>query len=130
MGLKRSSLPWFVLISGLSGAALGMILQWWTSALAFPHVVSGKPLFSWPAFVPITFECGVLGGALGALLGFFLLARLPQLYHPLFRSKRFERASDDEFYLSVEARDPKFHPEETAAFLKNLGAHYVEPLRA
>lgn len=126
MGLKRSPVGWFVLVLGLAGAAAGMLLQWWVSTTAYPLVISGKPLFSWPAFVPIMFECGVLGGATGAVLGFLLLARLPQHHHALFNSARFERATDDTFFLSIEAADPRFDGQATAALLARLGAKGVE----
>ncbi|MFQ5739220.1 MAG: DUF3341 domain-containing protein [Acidobacteriota bacterium] len=129
MGLKRSPLPWFVLSFGLCGAALGMILQWWVATIEAPLVISGKPLFSWPAFVPIMFECGVLGGALGALLGFLRLSRLPTPYHSLFNSKRFEQMTDDKFFVSIEARDPQFDVEKTQAFLESLGPSQVERVR-
>ena len=86
---------------------------------AYPLVISGKPLFSWPAFVPVTFELAVLGGALGAVFGMLGLNQLPTLYHPLFASQRFERASDDGFFISIESWDPKFDtngtPERCAA---------------
>ncbi|MDA2932781.1 DUF3341 domain-containing protein [Acidobacteria bacterium AH-259-D05] len=130
MGLRRSLVPWFVLILGLSGAAAGMLLQWWVSSVAYPLVISGKPFFSWPAFVPIMFECGVLGGALGAVLGFLLLAGLPRLYHSLFHSKRFEQVTDDKFFISIETRDPQFHLEKTERFLMDLGANHVELVQA
>lgn len=126
MGLKRSLVPLFVLVLGLGGAAGGMLLQWWVSTTAYPLVISGKPFFSWPAFVPIMFECGVLGGALGAIFGFLALARLPRHHHPLFDSAAFERASDDRFFLSVEARDGKFDRQATLKLLADLGASRVE----
>lgn len=126
LGLGRSPVPWFVLVLGLGGAAAGMALQWWVSAEAYPLVISGKPLFSWPAFVPIMFECGVLGGALGALFGFLAMARLPRHHHPLFESERFERMGDDRFFLSIEAEDPLFDREGTPALLARLGAEHVE----
>ena len=69
IGLRRSPLPWIVLVMGLTGAALGFVLQWWVHTSAYPLVISGKPFFSWPAFIPITFEVGVLFGALGAVFG-------------------------------------------------------------
>lgn len=103
MGLRPSRVPWYVLVLGLSGAAGGMLLQWWVSVEAYPLVISGKPFFSWPAFVPIMFECGVLGGALGAVAGFLAESRLPRHNHPLFESSRFERFSDDGFFLSLGA---------------------------
>ncbi len=126
MGLKRSMVPLVVLALGLGGAAAGMGLQWWVSTRAYPLVVSGKPFFSWPAFVPIMFECGVLGGASGAVLGFLGLSRLPQHWHPLFNSKRFERATDDRFFISIEAVDPKFDRGETVRLLERAGATAVE----
>jgi hypothetical protein len=126
MGLKRSPVGWFVLVLGLSGAAAGMLLQWWVATIAYPLVISGKPLFSWPAFVPVMFECGVLGGAAGAVLGFLLLAKMPQPFHPLFNSERFERVSDDRFFISIEAADPRFDRAATAALLGELGAEHVE----
>lgn len=126
MGLPKSMVPIFVLVLGLGGAAAGMLLQWWVSTVAYPLAVSGKPLFSWPAFVPITFECGVLGGALGAVFGFLGLARLPRHHHPIFASETFERMSDDAFFLSVEANDPKWDETATVRLLADLGATYVE----
>lgn len=126
MGLPRSKVSIFVLVLGLSGAALGMLMQWWVATLAYPLVISGKPFFSWPAFVPISFETGVLGGATGAILGLLLLARLPRHHHSLFNSERFERVTDDRFFISVEATDPKFDATETERFLHGLGAVSVE----
>jgi hypothetical protein len=126
MGLKRSYVPVVVLLLGLGGAAGGMLLQWWVSTRAYPLVVSGKPFFSWPAFVPIMFECGVLGGATGAVLGFLGLSRLPRHHHPLFNSRRFERVTDDRFFISIEAADPRFDASETPRLLERAGAAAVE----
>jgi hypothetical protein len=126
MGLAPSRLPWAVLIGALAGASGAMLLQWWVAVVAYPLVVSGKPLFSYPAFVPITFELAVLGGVLGGLLAMLHLNRLPRHHHPLFASARFERASDDRFFISIEAADPKFDLEQTRAWLAALGAAAVE----
>ena len=126
MGLKASKLPWIVLVLGLSGAGGGMLLQWWVAAKAYALLISGKPLFSWPAFVPVTFELGILFGALGAVLGMLGLNQLPMLYHPLFNSKQFERMSDDAFFISIEAWDPKFDTQQTVEFLRGLDAAEVE----
>jgi len=130
MGLRRSMVPLGVLVLGLGGAASGMLLQWWVATRAYPLVVSGKPFFSWPAFVPIMFECGVLGGATGAVLGFLGLARLPRHHHPLFASSRFERATDDKFFLSIEAADPSYAGDDTVRLLERLGARHVELVEA
>ena len=126
MGLRRSPLPWIVLVAGLAGAAGGFGLQWWVHASAYPLVISGKPYFSWPAFIPITFELGILFGALGAVFGMLGLNRLPMLYHPLFRSKVFERVTDDAFFISIESWDPRFDPSATGKLLESLGAQSVE----
>ena len=110
----------------LGGALAGVGLQGWVSTTAYPLVISGKPFFSWPAFVPITFELAVLGGAVGAVFGMFALNQLPTLWHPLFHSQRFERASDDGFFISIESWDPKFDATATAELLRRLGADHVE----
>lgn len=126
MGLPASRLPWIVLFMGLGGAGGAMLLQWWVSAVDYPLVISGKPYFSWPAFVPITFEVGVLCGAIGAVLGMLGLNRLPMHHHPLFTSARFERATDDGFFISIESWDPRFDPVRSAELLKQAGASEVE----
>lgn len=126
MGLKDTPLAWIVLVLGLAGAGGAMLMQWWVSAVAYPLVISGKPLFSWQAFVPVTFEVGVLMGALGAVLGVFGLCRLPMHWHPLFGSREFERASDDGFFISVESWDPKFDLNRTRELLQQAGAVHVE----
>ena len=130
MGLRRSTLPWIVLVMGLTGAAAGFGLQWWVHTSAYPLVISGKPFFTWPAFIPVTFECAVLFGALGAVFGMFGLNRLPMHHHPLFQSKVFERASDDTFFISIESWDPRFDPAATGTLLKSLGARSVELLES
>jgi molybdopterin-containing oxidoreductase family membrane subunit len=130
MGLRRSPLPWIVLVMGLMGAALGFLLQWWVHTIAYPLVISGKPYFAWPAYVPITFEVAVLFGALGAVFGMFGLNRLPMHHHPLFRSKVFERVTDDAFFISIESWDPRFDPSATAKLLESVGARSVELLES
>jgi hypothetical protein len=126
MGLRRSPLPWIVLATGLAGAAVGFGLQWWVHASAYPLVISGKPYFAWPAYIPITFEVSVLFAALGAVLGMLALNRLPMHYHPLFRSKVFERVTDDAFFISIESWDPRFDSSGTRTLLESLGARNVE----
>ena len=126
MGLHRSKLPWLVLVSGLAFAAGGFALQTWVHAIEYPLVISGKPYFTWPAFIPVTFELGVLGGALAAVFGMLGLNRLSQHNHPLFNSERFERASDDRFFISIEVLDPRFDAAATTALLQRAGAVAVE----
>ena len=126
MGLRRSPLPWIALVMGLTGVGAGFALQWWVHTKAYPLVISGKPFFAWPAFVPVTFELGILFAALGAVFGMFALNRLPMHHHPLFQSKVFERVSDDAFFISIESWDPRFDPTATGKLLESLGARSVE----
>ena len=126
MGLRRSPLPWIALVMGLTGVGAGFALQWWVHTKAYPLVISGKPFFAWPAFVPVTFELGILFAALGAVFGMFALNRLPMHHHPLFQSKVFERSTDDTFFISIESWDPRFDPTATGKLLESLGARSVE----
>jgi len=96
------------------------------NAVDYPLIISAKPYNSYPAFVPITFECGILLGSFGAVLGMLGLNRLPQLYHSLFNAKRFSRVTDDRFFIAIEARDPRFDREKTRALLESTGALEVE----
>jgi len=126
MGMKRSKLPWIILFMGLGGAATGFGLQTWVHMSAYPLVISGKPLFTWPAFIPITFELGVLGGALGAVFGMLALNKLPMHHHPLFEVPRFARFADDRFFISIESWDPKFDATGTVRLLQQAGAIHVD----
>jgi hypothetical protein len=126
MGMQRSRLPWIILVLGLGGAATGFLLQTWVHSAAYPLTISGKPHFAWPAYVPITFELGVLGGALAAVFGMLGLNQLPRHHHPLFDATRFSRFSDDAFFISIEAGDPKFDAVATPRLLQGAGASNVE----
>ena len=126
MGLKRSKLPFIVLVMGLGGAAVGFALQTWVHTMAYPLTISGKPYFTWPAFIPITFELGVLGGALGAVFGMLGMNKLPMHHHPLFEVPRFGRFADDRFFISIESWDPKFDASQTVELLRSAGASHVE----
>ena len=130
MGLQRSKLPWIVFVLAMGGACAGFLLQTWVHSFEYPIVISGKPLFAWPAYIPVTFELAVLGGALGAVLGMFALNRLPRHHHPVFASRGFERASDDRFFISIEALDERFDPTATPELLRRSGAARLEWLNA
>ena len=125
IGSPPSRLPLIVLIGGLLGCIGGYVLQYWVSVVAYPVNVGGKPFDSWPAFIPVTFECTILAAALAAVLGMLALNGLPMPYHPVFNVPRFALASRNRFFLVIEAADTKFELEETRRFLETLGPREV-----
>jgi len=120
--VPRSRVPLFVLIGALLGGSLGYLVMWWTNVLDYPLDVGGRDPNRWPTFIPITFESAILLGGIAAFLGFFLLSRLPRLWHPVFEVPGFERASSDAFFLSVSAEDPRFDLERTTRELDDHAA--------
>jgi hypothetical protein len=125
MGLRPSKLPWIVLACGLFGGTFAFGLQSWVHTLGYAQNISGKPLFAFQAYVPITFELTVLFAAFGTFFGVWGLARLPRLFHPVMQHPAFTAASDDRFLVSIEHDDPQFDVERTPALLAELGAHDV-----
>ena len=125
LGFGRTGIPSLVLCGALLGAAGGYFMQWYGMAIWYPLNVGGRPLNSWPLFIPITFELAVLIGGLTAVAGMILLNRLPMPYHPLFNVPRFARATQDRFFLSIQATDRCFDRRATAELLRGLGAAEV-----
>ena len=126
MGLRDSSVGWIVLAMGLTGCLSAFLLMWWTNGIDYPYVIGGKPGFSLPSMIPIMFELTILLSAFGAVFGMFGLNQLPRHHHPVFYSERFERCSDDRFFISIEAADPKFDLEETRALLEGTHPNHIE----
>jgi hypothetical protein len=126
MGIRPTKLPLVVAGAGVTGTAAGLLLEWWTNAVDYPFIISGKPFFGLPAAIPVAFETTILFAAISALVGMLAFNGLPQLYHPLFKSRAFRRATADRFFVSVEAEDPLFDPAADRIFLESLGAVRVE----
>lgn len=139
MGVKPTILPVLVFACGSVGLALGFLLQWFTNASSlevwffgivrgYEYLISGKPMVSLPAWIPVMFELTILLSALATVGLMLVLNGLPRLSHPLFKSVRFARVTDDRFFVVIEARDPKFDPSATQALLESLNPSSIEVL--
>ena len=128
MGIRRSILPYLVFFGGLTGLATAFLLAYITQVAIYPTVVQGKPanIFTVPAFFPIMFELTVLFSGFTTLFGLLALCGLPRLHHPIFGSRQIHRATDDGFFVVIEARDPRFSAEGTRGFLEGIGGRNVE----
>jgi hypothetical protein len=129
LGLKRNLVPLVTLIGGLCGGLGGFGFEYWVNVVSYPMNIAGRPLNSWPAFIPVTFELTVLGASLCAVFGMLAMNKLPHPYHPVFNVARFARVTSDRFFLCIEASDPKFNLAETARFLQSLGPAHVTEVR-
>lgn len=125
VGYRGTRLPWVIFAAGITGAGGMFLFQTWVNLSAYPLNIGGRPFFSWPAFIPVTFEGMVLLSAFAAVFGMIAACGLPRPYHPVFNAANFERASVDRFFLCVEATDPKFELKQTRQFLESLGAMAV-----
>ena len=126
MGIKDTGLGWIVFTCGLTGCLFGTWMQWWMNAVDYPIVISGKPLWSLPANIPVIFELTILFSALSAFFGMLMLNGLPNLHHWSFYHSRFERVTSDRYFISIEASDPNFDAVASRELLKSAGSVHTE----
>jgi Alternative complex III, ActD subunit len=117
LGFTKTRVPLIVLLGGIAGALTAYGMQWYSAVVDYPLNVGGRPLHSWPAFVPITFELTVLFAAIAGLIGMLWLNGLPKPYHPVFNAPQFKLASQTRFFLCIEASDPLYRAHEVREFL-------------
>jgi Protein of unknown function (DUF3341) len=125
VGFPRSRMPLVVLIGGVLGLLIGYGMQYFISVIDYPLNIGGRPLHSWPSFVPVMFEMTVLVAALFAVLGMLGMNGLPRPHHPLFGVEQFDRATQDRFFLCIRRTDTLFEEHTTREFLQQLGASEV-----
>jgi len=126
MGLRRSPLGFIIGMCAIFGGLVGLGLQTWIHSFEYPLIISGKPFFAWQGYIIVTFALTILFGAFGAVLGMFKLNRIPKYHHPHFFSNILNKFSDDGFFISIDADDPKFDPNSTTRFCKSLGCKQIE----
>jgi hypothetical protein len=120
IGFPKNRVALLSLGGGIIGGVGALAMQWYANVIGYPISVAGRPNFSWPAFIPVIFELTVLGAAVCTVFGMLALNRLPQLYHPVFEIEEFRRASKDQFFLCIQAADPKFERNQTQSLLQSL----------
>ncbi len=123
--LKHTKLSLFVLCCGIAGCLTGFFMQYFAATTDYPLNIGGRPLNSWPQWIPITFEMTILFSAVGTFIGVFFRNGLPRPVHPVFNVDRFEHASRDKFFLCIESSDPKFDAQETRNFLQSLNPEHI-----
>ncbi len=130
VGMKRNHVPLITLLGGIAGGAGTYAMQWYSAVLDYPINVGGRPMHSWPSFIPATFEITILGAAVAAVLGMLLLNGLPRLHHPLFDVEEFDLASRNRFFLCLPAQDPAFDRQRSGALLEGMNPLLVREVAA
>jgi len=125
LGFREHKVPKVTLAAGITGALAGYGLQYWTQVIAYPMNIGGRPFHAWVSFIPPAFETTILFAAFSAAISMLALNGLPQPYHPLFNHDGFKRATQNGFFLAIEATDPRFDVERTRVFLAELNAREV-----
>jgi hypothetical protein len=128
IGFREHLVPKFVLAGGIAGALTGYGLEYWSSVIEYPMNIGGRPFHAWVSFIPPAFETTILFAAFTAAIAMIALNGLPQPYHPVFNAPRFSLASQDKFFLVIEAADPRFDLEGTRAWLARLHPREVVAL--
>jgi len=129
MSLQKSKLGWIVFGHGILGFTGAFAMIYYMMVVDYPLNISGKTLMNIPAWIPVIFELTILLSAFGAVFGMFFLNGLPKLNHPLFTSENFKKATDDGFFICIEADDPQFEPEKVSKLLADAGATHIEEIR-
>jgi mono/diheme cytochrome c family protein len=126
LGIKPTVLPWIALVGGLTGTTIALTMQIWMNAIDYPYIISGKPFISMPAFIPVSFELTVLLASFGAFFGMLALNKLPRYSNPVFTDPRFDRATDDKFFLYIEATDPKYNKGAVEKLFGDFGSSHID----
>lgn len=126
LGIKPTKLPWIVLACGLTGTVTALVMQIWMNAIDYPYIISGKPFISLPAFIPVAFELTILFASFGAFFGMWALNGLPKFSNPVFTDPRFDRVTDDRFFLYVDAQDDRFDRAGVEKLFGETGGEYIQ----
>lgn len=129
LGIKPTVLPWFTLVAGATGTTVALTMQWWMNAIDYPYIISGKPFASWPAFIPVAFELTVLFAAFTTVFAMLGLNGLPRFSNPVFTNPKFDRSTDDRFFLWVDSSDKYFNSEKVRSLLAETSPLGVEEVR-
>ncbi|PAY20359.1 hypothetical protein CKO51_06850 [Rhodopirellula sp. SM50] len=125
LGIKPTALPWICLIAGATGTCIALVMQIWMNSIDYKYIISGKPYISLPAFIPVAFELTILLASFGAFFGMWALNGLPKFSNPMFTDPRFDRATDDRFFLYVDASDERYDPSGVRNLLADTGSDYI-----